>query len=88
MDKKLSTTLRSCLVLLIALLFAQTCLAEEPVKFVDTNLKEAIEWHLEIQNLTPTDMLKLKRLNPHVRDDIESLEGLQYAKNLTYLEPH
>jgi internalin A len=61
-----------------------TILAEEPVYFVDANLKAAVEEDLDIANPTPTEMLMITELIV-ARKGISDLTGLEYARNLRYL---
>ena len=58
--------------------------AEDPVYFVDFNLKAAVEDALWISDPTPTEMLGLSSLNAE-REGIANLEGLEYADNLESL---
>ena len=59
--------------------------AEDPVYFVDSNLKAAVEDALWTSDPTPTDMLGLTFLYA-VSEGIASLEGLEYARNLKSLD--
>jgi len=60
-------------------------LAEQPVYIPDENLKAAIEEALGLCDPTPSDMLALVSLDASLRR-IEDLTGLEYAKNLQYLD--
>jgi len=77
----------------ISLLFlAHTVFAEEPVRFADGNLKEAVENALNKENPTPFDMRGLEWLPEFLMYgysfgicDIDDLTGLEYAVNLEAL---
>jgi hypothetical protein len=62
-----------------------TGFAEDPVRFIDANLKKIVERTLKVTDPTPTDMLKMEWLSQNGIEHITNLEGLQYAKNLTKL---
>jgi len=55
---------------------------EDPVYFVDANLKACVEAALGITDPTPTDMLALGSLTCQNRG-ITDLTGLEYATNRT-----
>jgi Leucine-rich repeat (LRR) protein len=56
--------------------------ANEPVSFVDPELKEVVAAKLNVSNPTPNDMLALSELSAN---GIIDLGGLEYAKNLIKL---
>ncbi len=58
--------------------------AQDPVHFVDLNLKTAIEDALWISDPTPADLLTLTELRS-INSGIVSLAGLEYADNLREL---
>jgi internalin A len=58
--------------------------AQDPILFVDANLKAVVEDELWIMDPTPEDMLLLTSLKAF-RKGISNLEGLQYARNLESL---
>jgi len=58
--------------------------AESPVEFPDKNLKAAVEKELWVSDPTPSDMLGLTYLQAGSQE-IASLKGLEYAKNLQTL---
>jgi hypothetical protein len=65
-------------------LFLGSALAEDPVQFVDENLRTGVEEELWISDPTPTDMLGLTYLNVDSQG-IGSLSGLEHALNLETL---
>ena len=65
-------------------LFSCQILAEEPVGFLDENLKAAIEESLWLDDPTPSDMLELNELIC-VNQGIADITGLEYATNLDVL---
>ena len=71
-------------VLIGQLALAPLSIAEEPVHFVDTNLKAVVESTLGVLNPTPTEMLSLTGLNANSKG-IADLTGLEHALNLTIL---
>jgi len=73
-----------CFVLVLVVLFSVSSFAEEPVYFVDANLKAAVEAALGKTSPTPTDMLALTYLYAS-ECGISDPTGLEYATNLTYL---
>ncbi len=75
---------RMLFVLVVASLGACSVRAEEPVHFVDPNLKAAVEQQLWISDPTPTDMLELTSLQAGSLG-IRDLSGLEYAVNLQTL---
>lgn len=83
-EKKPVVGFSALLVLIFVLLPLNYAFAEEPVYFTDKRLKKVVESRLNVSNPTPKDMLALTRLNAN-RKNIQNLEGLQYAKNLSYL---
>jgi hypothetical protein len=62
-------------------------LAEDPVEFADSNLKEAVEKQLDKEDPMPEDMLEIEYIGDrwYLIKDINDLKGLGYAKNLKYL---
>ena len=68
----------------VAGLAAGVATAQQPVEFADPNLKTCVEEQLGVTDPTPTDMVALVQLYAAGKN-IESLSGLQYAKNLTHL---
>ncbi|MBW1823862.1 MAG: leucine-rich repeat domain-containing protein [Deltaproteobacteria bacterium] len=79
------TKVVAILLALVGLLgLSQLTMAEDPVCFVDANLKAAVESALGISDPTPTDMLSLTNLNANDRGIVD-LTGIEHATNLTYL---
>jgi len=75
---------QSKIVIGILIFFATDALGSDPVKFADNEFKKAIEYRLKITDPTSDDMLNLEWLNLNNRQ-IRDFEGIQYAKNLTYV---
>ena len=75
----------SLLTLIGVLGFSPLALAEDPVNFADTNLKDAVEAALGISDPTPTDMLALTTVLDASSRGILDLTGIEYATNLTGL---
>jgi hypothetical protein len=76
---------RAMAVLGIVFLCSPVVQAEDPVYFVDANLKARVEARLGKTDPTPTDMLGLTSLTAQGRG-ITDLTGLEYATNLTNLD--
>ena len=74
--------MKSILIFIIFLSGITTITANEPVVFVDPELKEVIAKKLGVPNPTQTDMLVLTEFNTN---GIKDLGGLEYAKNLKTL---
>ena len=68
-----------------ALLLCYTAYAEDPVRFVDPNLKIEVETALGVTNPTLGDMLLLYRLDA-MSKGITDITGLEYATNLGTLD--
>jgi len=68
------------IVLSLILIFSILGTAEEPVPFPDQEFKRAIEEAISLSNPTPSDMLKLTELS--INANIDSICGIEYAKNL------
>ncbi|MDH7599729.1 MAG: leucine-rich repeat domain-containing protein [Sedimentisphaerales bacterium] len=69
----------------ILMVLGSMALAQGPVYIPDDNLKAAIEAALGMVDPTPSDMLGLTSLDASLRA-IKDLTGLEYAKNLQYLD--
>ncbi len=72
---------KASLCLMCTVVLSGAVRAEEPVNFVDPNLKAAVEDALWILDPTPTDMLGLASLSAGTLG-ITDLTGLEYATNL------
>ena len=70
--------------LLVAILSTGPLFGEEPVYFVDQNLKASVEADLQILDPTPSDMLQLTGFSCR-HSNIKDLTGLDYAINLESL---
>lgn len=82
---RLKSNLRGlCLASVVVILLCSSIWAQDPVQFLDANLKAMIEDELWIMDPTPEDMLLLTRLKAF-KKGITNLEGLQYARNLESL---
>ena len=70
--------------LVVAILSTGSVFGEEPVYFVDQNLKASVEADLQILDPTPSDMLQLTGFSSR-HSNIRDLTGLEYATNLESL---
>ena len=72
------------LVVKFTAVIVSSVVAQDPVNFVDANLKAAIEDELWVSDPTPVDLLALTKLRS-INSGIISLAGLEYAENLREL---
>jgi hypothetical protein len=76
---------RRIFVVLLPLMLASSVLADSPVYFADSHLKELVETELWVTDPTAEDMLGLISLDASGMD-IADLTGLEYALNLRTFE--
>ncbi len=82
--------MRRCMLVVLTVVgaLAGTAIAEDPVYFADAKCKELVETTLGKKDPTPTDMLGLIWFESEDSPGIVSLKGLEYAKNLRWINLH
>jgi len=73
------------LFVIFVLLFCRPAQAEDPIQFVDPNLKDVVEKTLGVTDPTPTGMLNLYQLDA-MSLGITDITGLEHAVNLHTLD--